>query len=222
LKRVLVLIGLVACTAIATPTTTVELIPSSTVTASTVTQGTAPPEPTASTVPVTSGETSPEPATVVTIVPPLVTAVATTLATSPPLVTSPPITLTPELAVVFSAPAEQLLIASTNLVRTSVGLPALIDHNDLDFYARVWAGHLSKIGELGHSDIATLLGPWLIVGENIAAGTDMGQIAQALANSSDHYQTMVEPAYLYTGVGVAVDSAGKLWVCQVFGGTILP
>lgn len=219
MKRLaLVLLGLLACTAIATPTVTgtqpptIELIPSST-----VTLGTAPTEPTAQTVPV-------EPATVVTL-PPVVTAVATTstITTRPPTIpTSPPITLAPELAVVFSAPSEALLTASTNLVRTSVGLPALIHHADLDFYARVWAGHLSKVGDLSHSNISSLLGLWLIVGENVAAGTDMGQVAAALASSPDHYQTMVNPAYLHTGVGVAVDPSGKLWVCQVFGGTVLP
>lgn len=208
---------LAACTTAVTTTTPppVDLIPSSTVTATSPTADTLAPEATAGPV-----------APVVTVVPPLVTAVATTTPTTLPAVTvvptSPPITIAPDLPVVFSAPAEALLTASTNLVRTSIGLPALIPHADLDFYARVWAGHLSVGGQLEHSNIATLLGPWLIVGENVAAGTDMGQVAQALASSPDHYQTMVDPAYLHTGVGVAVDGDGRLWVCQIFGGTVLP
>lgn len=210
---------LAACTTAVTTTTitatTVELIPSSTVTVAAATSSTGPLPPV---------ETSRPPVvTVVTVAPPLVTAVATTTTTRMPTIpTSPPITLAPEIAVVFSAPAEQLLTASTNLVRTSIGLPALIHHADLDFYARVWAGHLSRTGILDHSNIATLLGPWLIVGENVAAGTDMAQVANALASSPDHYATMVDPAYLHTGVGVAVDVEGRLWICQIFGGTVLP
>lgn len=207
---------LAACSATSATTTTlppVTLIPSSTVTATSPTADTLAPEATAGPV-----------VTAVTVAPPLVTAVATTTTTTraPTVPTSPPITIAPTVAVVFSAPAEALLTASTNLVRTSVGLPALIHHADLDFYARVWAGHLSTIGELSHSNISSLLGPWLIVGENVAAGTDMGQVASALADSPDHYATMVDPAYLHTGVGVAVDGEGRLWVCQIFGGTVLP
>lgn len=207
---------LAACSATSATTTTlppVTLIPSSTVTATSPTADTLAPEATAGPV-----------VTAVTVASPLVTAVATTTTTTraPTVATSPPITIAPTVTVVFSAPAEALLTASTNLVRTSVGLPALIHHADLDFYARVWAGHLSIVGELGHSNISSLLGPWLIVGENVAAGTDMGQVAAALAASPDHYATMVDPAYLHTGVGVAVDPSGRLWVCQIFGGTVLP
>ena len=223
----LVLALFAACTGLVTPdrppftadtepSTTVQLIPTSTVTAASTTASTLAPVATTG-LPVV---------TAVTVAPPLVTAVATTTSTTLPTVTvvptSPPITITPDLPVVFSAPAEALLVASTNLVRASVGLSALLPHADLDFYARVWAGHLSTVGELGHSDIGTLLGPWLIVGENVAAGTDMTQVAVALEASPDHYATMVDPAYVHTGVGVAVDPAGLLWVCQVFGGTVLP
>lgn len=211
---------LAACTTAVTTTTSqpvVDLIPSSTVTVAAATS---------TTVPLPPVETTQPPVvTVVTIAPPLVTAVPTTIPVTtrvPTIPTSPPITLAPEIVVVFSAPAEALLTASTNLVRTSIGIPALIHHADLDFYARVWAGHLSKIGQLDHSNIGTLLGPWLIVGENVAAGTDMSQVASALAASPDHYTTMVNPSYLHTGVGVAVDGEGRLWVCQIFGGTVLP
>lgn len=207
---------MLACTAVATPTTTtttVELIPSSTVVASSPAE-----------IHPSTTTTSPV-VTVVTIPPPVVTAVATTSppTTRPPtLPTSPPITIAPDVAVVFSAPSEALLTASTDLVRTSIGLPALISHPDLDFYARVWAGKMSIADSLSHSNINSLLGPWLIIGENVAVGPDMSQIATALAASPDHYGVMTNPAFLHSGIGVAVDASGRLWVVQVFGGTVLP
>lgn len=221
MKRLVgVLIICVACTAVVTPTTTttttVELIPSSTVMASTTVAS--------STTEIHPSTTSPV-VTVVTIAPPVVTAVATTSppTTRPPTIpTSPPITIAPDVAVVYSAPSEALLTASTDLVRTSIGLPALISHPDLDFYARVWAGKMAIVEALSHSNINSLLGPWLIIGENVAVGPDMSQIAAALAASPDHYAVMTNPAFLHSGIGVAVDGNGRLWVVQVFGGTVLP
>lgn len=214
---------LATCAAIASPqpTTTavpeVTLIPSTVVTVAPTTTATV-----FTTFPIVPTETGTS-TTTVTFAPPTVTSVPTTAPVTtraPTLPTSPPITV-PSLTAVFSAPAEQAMFAYMNLLRTSVGLPELVDHPDLNFYARVWAGKMAAANDLTHSNVGGLLGPWMIVGENVGVGSTINDIFPALVDSPTHYAVMTDPLFTYTGIGVAVDPAGRLWVCQVFGGTKL-
>jgi uncharacterized protein YkwD len=77
---------------------------------------------------------------------------------------------------------------------------------------------MASTGSFAHSDIASLLGPWSTVGENIAKGGAVGALFQALKNSPGHYANMVSPDYTHLGVGVWVDANGTIWTTHVFGG----
>ena len=69
-----------------------------------------------------------------------------------------------------------------------------------------------------HSSIGSLLNPWTIVGENIAAGGTVSGLFNALVNSPGHYKNMVESRFTALGVGVYVDPSGKIWTTHVFAG----
>jgi uncharacterized protein YkwD len=77
---------------------------------------------------------------------------------------------------------------------------------------------MADTGTFAHSDIGSLLNPWTIVGENIAAGGSVSAMFNGLVNSSGHYNNMVEARFTAIGVGVWVDSTGRLWTCHVFAG----
>jgi uncharacterized protein YkwD len=77
---------------------------------------------------------------------------------------------------------------------------------------------MAETGDFAHSNIGSLLGEWSIVGENIGYGPSVQSVFQALVNSSSHYNNMVEPRFTAVGVGVFVDTSGKLWTAHVFGG----
>lgn len=125
-------------------------------------------------------------------------------------------------SVTFSIEAEQFLVAVTNQLRVSEGLGELAVNADFNAYARAWASHMATTGQVQHSQISDLLGPWVIVGENIGNGSNIEQMWEGFAESSIHRSNLIEPAFSVIGIGVAVDGVGSLWVCQVFGGLVLP
>jgi uncharacterized protein YkwD len=69
-----------------------------------------------------------------------------------------------------------------------------------------------------HSDIASLLGPWSTVGENIAMGYSLESMFNGLAGSAGHYANMTKPSFTHVGVGVWVSADGSIWTAHVFGG----
>jgi len=70
-------------------------------------------------------------------------------------------------------------------------------------------------GGLSHSNIGSLLDPWVAVGENIAVGGAVGGIFDALVASSGHRENMLGD-FTHMGIGVWRDGQGALWTCQVF------
>jgi uncharacterized protein YkwD len=75
---------------------------------------------------------------------------------------------------------------------------------------------MAAAGQLSHSNVASLLGPWSAVAENIGFGPSAEAINQALVVSPGHYQNLSNPAYSAIGVGVAFDAAGQMWTAHVF------
>ncbi|MEX0699806.1 MAG: CAP domain-containing protein, partial [Acidimicrobiia bacterium] len=90
--------------------------------------------------------------------------------------------------------------------------------SSLNNYARDWSQEMATSGNFRHSNIASLLGPWGIVGENIGRGGSVVSIFNALLDSPPHYANMVDTRFTHLGVGVFIDSSGKLWTTHVFGG----
>lgn len=126
---------------------------------------------------------------------------------------------TTEAGLVVAVAAETMLAAETNQLRVSLDLPQLALDVSLRDYARRHAEDMAETGNLAHSDIGDLLGPWLIVGENLGRDGSAVAIFDGLAGSPDHYALLVDSDFTATGVGAVVAEDGTLWVCQIFGGT---
>jgi uncharacterized protein YkwD len=187
----------------------------------------APASPTTTRVPATSTTTqapavtttTPAPATTTTTKAPATTTTTkapatTTTTTAPP----PATTTTAPTGGTFSSGSESQFIALINGVRADLGLPALSVSSSLKTYARDWTFHMSDTNTFAHSNIGSLLGPWSTVGENIAYGWDVTSMHNALVNSPGHYANLTSPNFTHIGVGVWVESSGKIWTPHVFGG----
>jgi uncharacterized protein YkwD len=85
-------------------------------------------------------------------------------------------------------------------------------------YARAWARHMAEVGAPSHSNYRSLVGTWLVVGENIALGSSVSQIFAGLSASPTHFANMVNPYFTHMGIGVWVDASGVMWTAHVFGG----
>lgn len=175
----------------------------------TITTTTAAPATTSTTLPITT-----------TTRPAVSTTVAPTTTAAPPTTTPPAITTTSTAAPTgnFDAGAETDFASRINSLRASAGVAALAGNATLNNYARWWARHMAETGDFAHSNIGSLLGEWSIVGENIGFGPSVQSVFQALVNSSSHYNNMVEPRFSAVGVGVFVDTSGKIWTAHVFAG----
>jgi uncharacterized protein YkwD len=191
-------------------TFSVEDIPLPSVPVTTVTVTSTTDAPTA-TAPVT---TTTRPAT--TTVPPTTAPPATT--TPPPATTSAPATTAPASSGSFNGAAEANFVGKINALRSSVGVSALANNDELNNYARWWAQQMAVTDNFAHSNIGSLLNPWTIVGENIAYGGSVDAMFNGLVNSTGHYNNMVETRFTSIGVGVFVDAEGQLWTCHVFAG----
>lgn len=187
---------------LAEPTTTTATV--ETTTTSSVTTTTAAPT---TTVPAATTTTKPKPATTTT------TAVPATTTTAAPATTT-----TTAPAGNFSPGAESDFVSRINNLRSQQGLAQLAGSSSLNNYARNWSQEMATSGNFQHSNIASLLGPWGVVGENIGRGGSVVAIFNALVASPPHYANMVDTRFTHLGVGVFVDSSGKLWTTHVFGG----
>jgi uncharacterized protein YkwD len=122
----------------------------------------------------------------------------------------------------FSEAAETEFVALTNQARAAVGAPGVARSATLDGYARAHAAAMVEAGQIHHSDIASLLGPFSTVGENVGVGPAVGDIQAALTQSPTHYSNMVEPGFTSVGVGTLVDGAGMIWTVHVYGARSAP
>jgi uncharacterized protein YkwD len=206
----------------------VDVAPSTTTTAAVIARSSGGPDTTEPpTVTTTTGaapvSTTPTvaPTTTTTIAPTTTTTVATTTTTARPATTTttkPAPTTTAAPAGSYSAQAEAEFFSLINQLRASQGLGSLSSHSGLTAYARDWSLHMATTGSFGHSNIASLLGPWSTAGENIAKGGSVSALFEALKASPGHYANMVSQDYTHLGVGVWIDASGTIWATHVFGG----
>jgi uncharacterized protein YkwD len=113
--------------------------------------------------------------------------------------------------------AETSFLQMTNDTRASIGVAPLRFDASLQAYARQQAQAMADAGRIYHSNIASLLGAWSLVGENVGVGPSVGAINAALIASPSHYHNIAEPAFAAMGVGVVVDGAGRVYTAHVFG-----
>jgi len=111
------------------------------------------------------------------------------------------------------------LLTRVNGLRAGVGVAPLAADTTLTAIAQQWATHMASTGALAHNpSLATQApGGWTKMGENIGQGYSIDAVYNALVASPDHYANMTDTSYNRSGVGVAVDSKGQVWMVQDFG-----
>lgn len=133
---------------------------------------------------------------------------ATTSTTQPP---SPPTTVTPE----FRSDYEAEFHGRINSLRASNGLPAVARNGSLNARARDWAKTMAESGGLKHSNVGSLVPPWMAAAENVGKGGSVSSIFSLLKGSGSHVSNMVG-TYTDVGIGVWRDAGGTLWTVHVF------
>jgi uncharacterized protein YkwD len=112
--------------------------------------------------------------------------------------------------------SENYLENAVNQVRTAAGRPAFKANDALNHRARWWAQQLAAQETLKHSDITNMPIGWTKVGENVAAGPSIEAAHAALKASPGHYANMVDPAFVYVGVGATRGADGLVYAVEEF------
>ena len=115
----------------------------------------------------------------------------------------------------FDHAAESDFVGRINSLRSSNGKGGLTRDGSLDARARDWAKYMAESGALAHSNLGSLMPPWVAVAENIGQGGSVSQIFDLLSGSSGHLANMLGD-YTHLGVGVWLDANGVLWTTHVF------
>ena len=102
-----------------------------------------------------------------------------------------------------------------NSLRASNGLSSLSSNGSLKSRARSWAQRMAEAGSLSHSNISSLIPPWVAAGENVGMGGSVGSIFSSLTASGGHLHNMVGD-WTDLGVGCWADGSGVLWTTHVF------
>jgi uncharacterized protein YkwD len=110
---------------------------------------------------------------------------------------------------------ESQFASEINGYRSENGLSALSRDGSLDSRARSWAESMADNGDLSHSNLSSLLPPWSAAGENVGVGGTVKSLFGALVDSSGHRANMLGD-YTHFGIGVWVDSGGRIWTAHVF------
>jgi Cysteine-rich secretory protein family len=85
--------------------------------------------------------------------------------------------------------------------------------------AQTWANTMASSESLSHNPNEATQVPsgWTKMGENIGDGFSLQAVYAFLVASPPHYANMVDPTFNRTGVGVATDSKGQVWVAEDLG-----
>jgi len=127
------------------------------------------------------------------------------------------------LAAAGCMPADaKTFLDRTNALRSSVGVPALREHDTLTRKAEAWAQYMASTGKLTHSNLSDGLSGlnWRALGENVGYSSPTADTLKTIHNlfvsSSAHRANLVNSGFTHMGVGVAKDSRGRVWVAEVF------
>ena len=122
----------------------------------------------------------------------------------------------------YSATFEAEVLRLVNIERTQRGLTPLKMREDLQVTARIKAGEMVKYEYYGHGSLPGLpdevVKQYYNIGENIAMGqTSPAEVVRDWMNSPGHRANILDPTYVYIGVGYCND----YWVQQFGGETFL-
>jgi uncharacterized protein YkwD len=128
-----------------------------------------------------------------------------------------------ERAAASSDPTQDLL-RLVNEARQSEQSPPLVRDAALDAVAARHAEAMRALKRIAHdagdgdpeSRVEAASLNVLAAGENVAHALDAVQAHRVLWASPSHRENLLEPRYDKIGIGIARDSDGSLWVCEVF------
>jgi cell division septation protein DedD len=113
---------------------------------------------------------------------------------------------------------EAKVLALTNQVRASSGLPALAFDETLAANARTWAAKMAGDGIISHNkSLSSQLTGWFKLSENVGQGPDIDTVHRALVASPPHYKNMTDTEVTMMGAGV-VYAGNSVFMVEVFMG----
>jgi uncharacterized protein YkwD len=128
------------------------------------------------------------------------------------------------------------MVDSLNAFRKENGLGPLRYSVELSYAAHEWSGEQESVAEISHDGfpaarqailkkVFPALGRVFVAGENVARGWptthEPGAVAAYLtemwANSPGHRANMLNPDFVYVGLGAVVSDDGQMFATQIFG-----
>ncbi len=138
------------------------------------------------------------------------------------------VTAAPPPSPAETASCEQALFNAVNAVRASNGIPALTRNSYIDGLCRQHAQYMANAGTLSHDNfnaradsIRASIPGMNACAENVLYNftpCNATAMAQQWYDSPGHRTNMLNPAYTISGMGIVIDSSGKIWACQIFAG----
>src|SRR5579884_1405672 len=111
---------------------------------------------------------------------------------------------------------EASFVTKINDLRTGLGLPALQVNANLVAKARSWAAGMAAAGKIWHSTLSDgITADWEKLGENVGMGGSVDALHAAFVASPHHYENLVDPAFQYVGIGIAM-SGDVMYVAEEF------
>lgn len=121
-------------------------------------------------------------------------------------------------AALYSVPAsaaetpESVYFTAINQERTAHGLRPLVERSGLNAVAASWSQHMAADSILSHNPhLATAIGNWQALGENVGEGPDIHSLDRAFWHSPEHRANILDPSYSEVGIG-AVTRDGIIWI----------
>jgi uncharacterized protein YkwD len=129
-----------------------------------------------------------------------------------------------EDAAIPSADPATALFSMLNRARTLENLGALRRTEQLDAAAKAHAEAMMQARTLAHDVGAGNPGLRLqalglhpkVAGENVAHALSVVRSHRALWESPSHRSNLLHPAFTHVGIGLALDTDGSYWVCEMF------
>ncbi|HEV8628514.1 MAG TPA: CAP domain-containing protein [Acidimicrobiia bacterium] len=111
---------------------------------------------------------------------------------------------------------ETAFVAKINELRGSLGVAPLQVNANLVAKARAWSDGMAAAGRIWHSTLSDgITEDWKKLGENVGMGGSVDGLHRAFVNSPHHYENLVDPAFGYVGIGIAM-SGNTIFVTEEF------